>query len=92
MPTKNGTLFLKSNHLPAPKMTTSFSEALILASTNTQYDKKLFIELQSSVFSQRRQLLNRVCCVVRAALMAFLYIAFDPSPLGWGLLSRCINT
>ena len=43
----------------------SFSEALILASTNPQYDKRLFIELQVHVSTWKLHAQNalRTCCV-----------------------------
>ena len=40
----------------------SFSEALILASTNPEYDKRLSFELQSSVHENS---MLRTCCVQR---------------------------
>ena len=44
-----------------------FSEALILASTNSQYDKILFIELQvwymKIASSEHRENTGRTCCV-----------------------------
>ena len=39
----------------------SFSEALILASTNAQYDKRLFIDLQVQYVHENYKL--RTCCV-----------------------------
>ena len=40
----------------------SFSEALILAVTNPQYDKRLFIELSTSSVHENYKL--RTCCVL----------------------------
>ena len=40
----------------------SLSEALILASTNPQYDKRLFIEFSSSVHENYK--LRTLCCVL----------------------------
>ena len=45
----------------------SFSEALILVSTNPQYDKRLFIELQVQYMkiesSEHGEIMGRTCCV-----------------------------
>ena len=41
----------------------SLSEALIFASTNPQYDDRLFIELQVQYMKIRSSNLGRTCCV-----------------------------
>ena len=43
----------------------SFSEALILVSTNPQYDKRLFIELQVQYVKIPSSNRSRTCCVHR---------------------------
>ena len=49
----------------------SFSEALILASTNAQYDKRLFIDLQVQYVHENYKL--RTCCVHKL----FFCLCFD---------------
>ena len=46
----------------------SLSEALIFASTNPQYDDKLFIELQSQYMKIPSSNLGRTCCVQKLFL------------------------
>jgi hypothetical protein len=46
----------------------SFSEVLILASTNPQYDDRLFIELQGQYIEIPSSNLGRTCCVQRLFL------------------------
>ena len=46
----------------------SFSEALIFASTNTQYDDRLFIELQVQCMKISSSNLGRSCCVQKLFL------------------------
>ena len=43
----------------------SLSEALIFASTNPQYDNRLFIELQVQYMKIPSSNLGRTCCVYR---------------------------
>ena len=46
----------------------SMSEALIFASTNPQYDDRLFIELQVQYMEIQRSNLRRTCCVQKLFL------------------------
>ena len=59
----------------------SFSEALILASTNLQYDKRLFIELRV----QYMKIASSTCCVHKLFCMSrknqFLYTTCSPHVL-----------
>ena len=52
--------FMKTFHNEA-NTSKSFSEALILASTNPQYDKRLFIDLPVQYIHENYKL--RTCCV-----------------------------
>ena len=49
--------------LPQPVTGKSLSEALIFASTNPQYDDRLFIELQVQYMKIPCSNLGRTCCV-----------------------------
>ena len=58
----------KQNSLPITGK--SFSEALVLASTNPQYDKRLFIELpvqqMKTTSAEHGQNMTRTCsCIIR---------------------------
>ena len=59
----------------------SFSEALILASTNPQYDDRLFIELQVQYMKIPSSNLGRTCCVQKLFLTfrtIFVHNMFSP--------------
>ena len=51
----------------------SLSEALIFASTNPQYDDRLFIELQVQYIKIPSSNLGRTCCVQKLFPEQFLY-------------------
>ena len=61
----------------------SLSEALIFASTNPQYDDRLFIELQLQYMKIPSSNLGRTCCVQKLFLTfrKFLYKACSPHVL-----------
>ena len=59
----------------------SFSEALIFASTNPQYDDRLFIELQVQFMKIPSSNLGRTCCVQNLFLTfitIFVHNMFSP--------------
>ena len=59
----------------------SLSEALIFASTNPQYDDRLFIELQVQYMKIPSSNLGRTCCVQKLFLTVitfFLHNMFSP--------------
>ena len=59
----------------------SLSEALIFASTNPQYDDRLFIELQVHYMKIPRSNLGRTCCVQKLFLTfrtIFVHNMFSP--------------
>ena len=59
----------------------SFSEALIFASTNQQYDDILFIELQVQYMKRPSSNLGRTCCVQKLFLTfrtIFVHNMFSP--------------
>ena len=58
----------------------SLSEALIFASTNPQYDNRLFIELQFQYMKVPRSNLGRTCCIQKLFLTIrtiFVYNMFS---------------
>ena len=59
-----------TNYLTEPTLFTgkSLSEALIFASTNPQYDDRLFIELQVQYMKISSSNLGRTCCVQKLFL------------------------
>ena len=59
----------------------SLSEALIFASTNSQYDNRLFIELQVQYMTISSSNLERTCCVQKLFLTfgtIFVHNMFSP--------------
>ena len=59
----------------------SLSEALIFASTNPQYDDRLFIELQVQNMKIPSSILERTCCVQKLFLTfrtVFVHNMFSP--------------
>ena len=61
----------------------SFSEALVFASTNPQYDDRLFIELQVQYMKIPSSNLGRTCCVQKMFLTfrtIFVHNMFSPCP------------
>ena len=59
----------------------SLSEALIFASTNSQYDDRLFIELQVQYMKIPSSNLGRTCCVQKLFLVfrtIFVHNMFSP--------------
>merc|ERR1712218_203699 len=59
----------------------SLSEALIFASTNPQYDDRLFIELQVQYMKIPSSNLGRTCCVQKLFLIfrtIFVHNMFSP--------------
>ena len=59
----------------------SMSEALIFASTNPQYDNRLFIELQVQYMKISSSNLGRTCCIQKLFLTfrtIFVHNVFSP--------------
>ena len=67
------------------------SEALIFASTNPQYDDRLFIELQVQYMKIPSSNLGRTCCVLKLFLTCrtiFAQNMFSPCPAKKKLLTK----
>ena len=69
------------NYSPISSTGKSLSEALIFASTNPQYDDRLFIELQVQYMKISSSNLGRTCCVQKLFLTfrtIFVHNMFSP--------------
>ena len=69
----------------------SLSEALIFASTNTQYDDRLFIELQVQYMKIPSSNLGRTCCVQKLFWMSETISVHNMFSPGLNLEFSCIE-
>ena len=69
----------------------SLSEALFFASTNPQYDDRLFIELQVQYMKISSSNLGRTCCVQKLFLTFRTIFVHNMFSLGLSLKFSCIE-